>query len=187
MPSLSNLPWILGAPHNGWRGSSRGSAGEFPTTPLVGRSGVAISGANTIGSPRGAIYNSVRLNDRKLTTGLSEQPVKTNENQSVNWVESELARRPSPKHIDLLPQDQNLGLKRSSRPEKIREHPPDQSAQVQHHATASPDSQSTTSRIWFAVGTPKHCPIRPQLPAGLGFRQGQPPVCDEINVVSSST
>jgi hypothetical protein len=53
----------------------------------------------------------------------------------------------------LLPQDQNLGLKRSSRPEKIREHPPDQSAQVQHHATASPDSQSTTSRIWFAVGT----------------------------------
>src|SRR6478672_3958740 len=153
MPSLSNLPWILGAPHNGWRGSSRGSAGEFPTTPLVGRSGVAISGANTIGSPRGAIYNSVRLNDRKLTTGLSEQPVKTNENQSVNGVESELARRPSPKHIDLLPQDQNLGLKRSSRPEKIREHPPDQSAQVQHHATASPDSQSTTSRIWFAVGT----------------------------------
>jgi len=53
----------------------------------------------------------------------------------------------------LLPQYQNLGLKRSSRPEKIREHPPDQSAQVQHHATASPDSQSTTSRIWFAVGT----------------------------------
>ena len=39
-------------------------------------------------------YNSVRLNDRKRTTGLREQPVKTNENQSVNWVESELARRP---------------------------------------------------------------------------------------------
>jgi hypothetical protein len=53
----------------------------------------------------------------------------------------------------LLPQDQNLGLKRNSRPETIREHPPDESAQVQHHATASPDSQSTTSRIWFAVGT----------------------------------
>src|SRR4051794_21708448 len=98
-------------------------------------------------------YNRVRLNDRKRTTGLREHPVKTNENQSVNWVESELARRPSPKHIDLLPQYQNLDLKRSSRPEKIREHPPDQSAQIQHHATASPDSQSTTSRIWFAVGT----------------------------------
>jgi hypothetical protein len=25
---------------------------------------------------------------------------------------------------------------------------------VPHHATASADSQSTTSRIWFAVGTP---------------------------------
>ena len=92
-------------------------------------------------------YNSVRLNDRKRTTGLREQPIKTNENQSVNWVESELARCPSPKHIGLLPQYQNLGRKRSSRPEKIREHPPDQSAQVPHHATASPDSQSTTSRL----------------------------------------
>jgi hypothetical protein len=101
----------------------------------------------------GPSYNSVRPNDRKRTTGLREQPVTTNENQSVNWGESELARRPSPKHIDLLPQYQNLGLKRSSRPEKIREHPPDQSAQVPHRATASPDSQSTTSRIWFAVGT----------------------------------
>jgi hypothetical protein len=72
---------------------------------LVGRSGVAISSANMIGSPRAVpSYNSVRLNDRKRTTGLREQPVKTNENQSVNWVESELARHPSPKHIDLLPQ-----------------------------------------------------------------------------------
>jgi len=35
--------------------NSRGSAGKFPTPPLVGRSGVAISSANTIGSPRGAI------------------------------------------------------------------------------------------------------------------------------------
>src|SRR5687768_3914368 len=61
--------------------------------------------------------------------------------------------RGTPKHIDLLPQYQNLGLKRSSRPETIHEHPPDQSARVQHHATASPDSRSTTSRIWFAAGT----------------------------------
>ena len=42
-------------PTTGWRGSSHGSAGEFPTTPLVGRSGVAISCSNTIGSPRGTI------------------------------------------------------------------------------------------------------------------------------------
>jgi len=61
--------------------------------------------------------------------------MKTNENQSVNRVESELTRCPSPKHIDLLPQYQNLGRKRSSRPEKIREHPPGQSAQVPHHAS----------------------------------------------------
>jgi hypothetical protein len=160
MPSLSNSPWILGAQRVGeahladqpanfqrhrW---SAAAASRFPA-PIR-------SEARAVPS-----YNSVRLNDRKRTTGLSEQPVKTNENQSVNWVESELARRPSPKHIDLLPQDQNLGLKRSSRPEKIREHPPDQSAQVQHHATASPDSQSTTSRIWFAVGTALPAPSSP--------------------------
>src|SRR6478752_2136588 len=36
-----------------------------------------------------------------------------------------------------------------------------QSAQVQHHATASPDSQSTTSRIWFAVGTALPAPSSP--------------------------
>ena len=101
----------------------------------------------------GKVYLLLDAVSGRRTTGLSEQPVKTNFFNLVNWVESELARRPSPKHFDLLPQDQNLGLKRSSRPEKIREHPPDQSAQVQYHATASPDSQSTTSRIWFAVGT----------------------------------
>ena len=98
-------------------------------------------------------YNGVRLNDRKRTTSLREQPVKANENQSVNEVESKLARRPSPKHIDLLPQDQ-ISASSVAR-DRIREHPPDQSAQVQHHATASPDSRSTTSRIWFAVGTPE--------------------------------
>jgi len=35
-------------PTTGWRCSSRGSAGEFPTVQLVGRSGAAISSANTI-------------------------------------------------------------------------------------------------------------------------------------------
>jgi hypothetical protein len=55
MPSLSNSPWIRGAPHNGLvmlisRISRRIS------NRTVGRpQRVAISSANTIGSPRGAI------------------------------------------------------------------------------------------------------------------------------------
>ncbi|MDR6306665.1 hypothetical protein GGQ85_004399 [Nitrobacter vulgaris] len=154
MPSLSNSPWILGAPHNGLarlisRISRRISNDTVVSAAAASRLPAAIrSEARAVPS-----YKRVRLNDRKRTTGLREQPIKANENQSVNEVERKLAKRPSPKHIDLSPQYQNRGLKRSSRPEKIREHPPDQSAQVQHHATASPDSQSTTSRIWFAVGT----------------------------------
>src|SRR6478735_9512240 len=154
MPSLSNSPWILGAPHNGLATLISRISRRISNDTVVSASAASRLPAPIRSEARAVpSYKRVRLNDRKRSTGLREQPVKTNENQSVNWVESELARCPSPKHIDLLPQDQNLGLKRSSRPEKIREHPPDQSAQTQHHTTASPDSQSTTSRIWFAVGT----------------------------------
>ena len=104
---------------------------------------------------RGAVpsYNRVRLNDRKRTTGLRKQPVKTNENQSVIGLKASLRSAPRRSNIDLLPQDQNLGLKRSSRPEKFREHPPD---------------QSHRSNI-----TQQHHPILNQLPAGYGLRQGQ--------------
>jgi hypothetical protein len=97
-------------------------------------------------------YNRVRLNDRKRTTGLRKQPVKTNENQSVIGLKASLRSAPRRSNIDLLPQDQNLGLKRSSRPEKFREHPPDQ-----HRSNI----------------TQQHHPILNQLPAGYGLRQGQ--------------
>ena len=47
MPSLrSSID--LGAPHNGWRCSSRGSADEFPTVQPVGRRRAAICNANTV-------------------------------------------------------------------------------------------------------------------------------------------
>jgi hypothetical protein len=36
----------------------------------------------------------------------------------------------SPQHINLLPQHQNLCLKRSTRPEKVDDHPKDQFAQI---------------------------------------------------------
>jgi hypothetical protein len=48
MPSLRSSPWILGAPHNGVGVLISRISGGFPTTPLVDRSGVAISSANTI-------------------------------------------------------------------------------------------------------------------------------------------
>src|SRR6476660_6178211 len=71
MPSLSNSPWILGAPHNG---SAR----------LISRISRRFSN-DTVGRPQrrrdcqrqyNRKYNRVRLNDRKRTTGLREQPVK---------------------------------------------------------------------------------------------------------------
>src|SRR5215470_468559 len=48
MPSLRSSPWILGAAQNGWRCSSFGSAGEFSTVQLLGRSGASISSATDL-------------------------------------------------------------------------------------------------------------------------------------------
>jgi hypothetical protein len=36
----------------------------------------------------------------------------------------------SPRHIDLLPQDQNFCFQRNARPEKVDHHPKDQFAQI---------------------------------------------------------
>jgi hypothetical protein len=69
MPSLSSSPWILGAPHNG-------------LAILILRISRRISNG-TVGRPQRR-RDFQRQYDRKRTTGLREQPIKTNENQSVN-------------------------------------------------------------------------------------------------------
>ena len=115
---MSNSPWILGAPHNGLaklisRISRRISNDTVVSAAAASRFPAPIrSEARAVPS-----YNRVQLNDRKRTTGLRKQPVKTNANQSVIGLKASLRSAPRRSNLDLLPQDQNLGLKRSSRPE----------------------------------------------------------------------
>jgi len=56
-------------------------------------------------------------------------------------------------HIELLPQHHNLRLKRSTRPEKVDNHPKKQSAPLSHRAATSSDSLSNGNRIGFTTGT----------------------------------
>jgi hypothetical protein len=70
-----------------------------------------------------------------------------------NRTKSKSLRISASQHIDLLPQHQNLGLKRNLRPQQVAGHPKDQSTQIQHRVPASRDSQSTASTIEFTTGT----------------------------------
>ena len=97
--------------------------------------------------------HGVRSDDRQCIIHLGKQSADTSQYQSVNRDEGRSPGTGSPQHIDLLPQDQNFCLKRNSRPQQVDHHSKDQSAQIQHRAAASPDSQSTASRIGFATGT----------------------------------
>jgi hypothetical protein len=115
MPSLSNSPWILGAPHNGLamlisrisRRISNGTAGrpqrcldfqrQYDLKPARCQR-ITVSG-RTIAS---ASYN------------LGKQAADTSQYQSVNRDEGRPFGTGSPQHIDLLPQDQNFCLKRNS-------------------------------------------------------------------------
>jgi hypothetical protein len=59
----------------------------------------------------------------------------------------------SPQDIDLLFQDQQLGLKSGPRSEQIGDDANNEATSVQHRALATSDSHPLTSRIGFSVGT----------------------------------
>jgi hypothetical protein len=84
---------------------------------------------------------------------IGKQSADPSQYQSVNREKWEFLGTSPPQHIELLPQNQNLCLKRSSRPKQIDQHPEDKSAQIHHQASASSDSQSIASRNGFTVGT----------------------------------
>jgi hypothetical protein len=84
--------------------------------------------------------HGVRSDDRQYIIHFWKQSADTPNNQSVNRDEGRPPGTGSPQHIDLLPQDQNFCLKRYSRPQQVYHHSKDQSAQIQHRATASPNS-----------------------------------------------
>jgi len=66
---------------------------------------------------------------------------------------SRLFRRPAPQDIELVAKRQDLDFKRSSRSEQSDQPAPDQPAELDHRAEASPDSLLFASRIKFATGT----------------------------------
>ena len=82
-----------------------------------------------------------------------EQPIETNEYQSVDGTEGEFLWSSPPQDVYLLPQRPNLCLERCPRPEQIDDHPTNKSAKIPHPTTGLPDSRSTASQMRFATGT----------------------------------
>src|ERR1700680_4297791 len=141
MPSLSNSPWIRGAPHSG-------------LAMLISRIRLRISNG-TVGLPPRAFdfQRQYNRNTARPTPTPSEKPKKANKNQSVDGDESLFLRSGSPQNVYLLPQRQNFRLERCPRPKQIYDHPNNEPDKISHPATASPDARSTASQIEFATGT----------------------------------
>src|SRR5471032_984369 len=97
--------------------------------------------------------NGVRLNDRQSIANSREQPIETNEYQTVDGTEGEFLWSGPPQDVYLLPQHPNLCLERCPRPEQIDDCPTNKSAKIPHSTTGLPDSRSATSQMRFATGT----------------------------------
>ena len=76
--------------------------------------------------------NGVRLNDHQRIANSREQPIETNEYQSVDGTEGEFLWSSPPQDVYLLPQRPNLCLKRCPRPEQIDDRPTNKSAKIPH-------------------------------------------------------
>src|SRR5665647_814263 len=107
--------------------------------------------------------NGVRLNDRQSIANSREQPIETNEYQTVDGTEGEFLWSSPPQNVYLLPQRPNLCLERCPRPEQIDDRPTNKSAKITHPTTGLPDSRSTASRIRFAIGTTRISASSPAL------------------------
>jgi hypothetical protein len=102
--------------------------------------------------------NGVRLNDRQSIANSGEQPIETNEYQTVDGTEGKFLWSSPPQDVYLLPQRPDLCLERCARPEQIDDCPTNKSAKVPHPTTGLPDSRSTASQMRFATGTAV-CPL----------------------------
>jgi hypothetical protein len=79
-----------------------------------------------------------------------EQPIETDEYQSVDGTKAEFLWRTAAQDIDLLPQRPNLYLERYSRPEQVDKRPTNKFAKIPHPTKESPASRSTARRLRFA-------------------------------------
>ena len=94
----------------------------------------------------------VRLNDRQRIANSREQPIETNEYQSVDGTEGEFLWSSPPQNVYLLPQRPNLCLKHARDRSRSTTVQPI-SLQRSLIPTGLPDSRSTASRMRFATGT----------------------------------
>src|SRR5450631_4260512 len=104
--------------------------------------------------------NGVRLNDRQSIANSREQPIETNEYQSVDGTEGEFLWSSPPQDVYLLPQRPNLCLERCPRPEHMDDCPTNKSAKIPHPTTGLPDSRSTASRMSLRQGTGRSARLR---------------------------
>ncbi|HEY4721641.1 MAG TPA: hypothetical protein VII92_07335, partial [Anaerolineae bacterium] len=100
--------------------------------------------------------NGVRLNDRQRIANSREQPIETNEYQSVDGIEGVFLWSSPPQDVYLLPQRPNLCLERCPRPEQVDDRPTNKSAKIPHPTTGLPDSRLTASRIGLRQGHGSH-------------------------------
>jgi len=68
--------------------------------------------ASAIGPKAGTVpaHDRFRSNNRNRAKHRGEQPIKPNEQKSIRVAQVWMFRHPPAKHIDLLPEDQDLGL-----------------------------------------------------------------------------
>src|ERR1019366_176436 len=98
----------------------------------------------------------LRLHNSQRIAHFREQPIQTNEYQSVDGTEGKLLWSSSPQNVDLLPQSPNLCLECCPRPDQIDNRPTNKPEKIPHYTTSSPDSPLPASRMRFTTGTTRN-------------------------------
>src|SRR6266540_3869550 len=80
-------------------------------------------------------------------------PRQPDEQQTIGVVEGRSLWRPAPEHVDLLAKNQDLRFTPRAGLEQSNERTTKQSEQLDHRATASPDSHRFASYMEFPTGT----------------------------------
>jgi len=82
------------------------------------------------------------------------QPRQPDEQQAIGVIEGRSLWRLAPEHVDLLAKNQDLRFTPRAGLEQSNERTTKQSEQLDHRATASPDSHRFASYMEFPTGTP---------------------------------
>jgi hypothetical protein len=154
MPGLSNSPWIRGAPHSGLamlisRISRRSSAGTVGR-PERGRDFGRQYDLNPARCQQTTVSGPTSVSALRVV-GTKRQP---NKDQAIHGTKGQSLRQMTALDVKLMTKDQDLSF----------------------YETRDRNNKTSTdqTRLQASLIRQKHCAIRPHLPAGLDFRQGQP-------------